>query len=63
MQWKVTKFRIDQFDSTVDFISSLFIVETIQYNATISFKGYLHYKTITPQNVLSEGQVKIFFIL
>ena len=24
--------------------------------------GYLHYKTITSQNVLSEAQVKIFFI-
>ena len=27
-----------------------------------SFKGYLHYKTITPQSVLSEAQVKNFFI-
>ena len=27
------------------------------------FKGYLHYKMITPQNVLSEAQVKNFFIL
>ena len=26
------------------------------------FEGYLHYKTITPQNVLSEAQVKNFFI-
>ena len=26
-------------------------------------KGYLRYKTITPQNVLSEAQVKNFFIL
>ena len=26
-------------------------------------KGYLHYKTITPQSVLSEAQVKIFFML
>ena len=25
-------------------------------------KGYLCYKTITPQNVLSEAQVKDFFI-
>ena len=24
-------------------------------------KGYLRYKTITPQTVLSEAQVKIFF--
>ena len=24
------------------------------------FKGYLHYKTITPQHVLSEAQVKNF---
>ena len=27
------------------------------------FKGYLPYKTITPQNVLSEAQVKNFFVL
>ena len=26
-------------------------------------KGYLRYKTITPQRVLSEAQVKNFFIL
>ena len=26
------------------------------------FKGYLRYKTITPQNVLSEAQAKNFFI-
>ena len=28
----------------------------------LSIKGYLHYETITPQNVLSEVQVKNFFI-
>ena len=28
-----------------------------------AFKGYLCYKTITPQSVLSEAQVKNFFIL
>ena len=27
-----------------------------------SIKGYLYYKTITSQNVLSEAQVKNFFI-
>ena len=26
-----------------------------------TFKGYLRYKTITPQNMLSEAQVKNFF--
>ena len=28
----------------------------------LTIKGYLHYKMITPQNVLSEAQVKNFFI-
>ena len=27
------------------------------------FKGYLRYKTITSQNVSSEAQIEIFFIL
>ena len=27
-----------------------------------SFKGYLHYKMITSQNVPSEAQIKNFFI-
>ena len=26
------------------------------------FKAYLHYKVITPQNVLSEAQFKKFFV-
>ena len=30
---------------------------------TCKIKGYLCYKTITSQNVSSEGQVKNFFIL
>ena len=29
---------------------------------SITIKGYLHYKTITSENVLSEAQVKNFFI-
>ena len=28
----------------------------------LTIKGYLHYEMITPQNVLSEAQVKNFFI-
>ena len=28
----------------------------------LNIKGYLHYKTITSQNVLSEAEVKNFFI-
>ena len=28
----------------------------------LKFKGYLHYKPVTSQNVLSEAQVKSFFI-
>ena len=28
----------------------------------INLKGYLHYKTITPENVSSEGQVNNYFI-
>ena len=30
--------------------------------AVTKFKGYLRYKAITSQNVLSEAQVKNFFI-
>ena len=30
--------------------------------AIIFIKGYLHYRTITPQSVLSEEQIKNFFI-
>ena len=33
------------------------------YFLNIFLKGYLHYKTITSQNVSSEAQVKNFFIL
>ena len=29
----------------------------------VAFKGYLYYKTITSQNVLSKAQIKNFFIL
>ena len=32
-------------------------------NFKACFKGYIHYKTITSQNVSSEGQIKNFFIL
>ena len=31
--------------------------------AKLSLKGYLHYKTITSQNVPSKAQIKNFFIL
>ena len=31
-------------------------------SASISFKGYLHYKMVTSQNVPSKGQIKNFFI-
>ena len=40
------------------------IVEVTRENLYnfIVFKGYLHYKTITSQNVLSETQVKNFSV-
>ena len=33
-----------------------------KYTVAGSIKGYLHYKTITSQNVSSDAQVKNFFI-
>ena len=40
----------------------LFLFDTYQRPRIFRdpFKGYLHYKTITSQNVLSEAQVKTF---
>ena len=47
------------------FLMKLFVncyIRNIPENKFCHFKGYLRYKTITSQNVLSEAQVKNFFI-
>ena len=41
---------------------SLKLQKEKQLDIWIQFKGYLCYKMITPQSVLSEAQVKNFFI-
>ena len=46
----------------LDFLKRMNCIETL-FVIVLNFKGYLHYKTITSQNVPSEAQIKNFFIL
>ena len=61
--WKIQLTIAINFISSKDDNNEEHVMHSASDNIEIMIKGHLHYKLIISQNVLSEVQVKNFFIL